>query len=54
LGPIITENVKENPIESIEAPELKKYIEALYDAEFKDKDSATLEELRIGAKLAGS
>lgn len=54
LGPVITENLADNPIQSIDTRDLKSYIITLFEAEFENKDSVTFEELWIGAKLASS
>ncbi|KAF4628579.1 hypothetical protein G7Y89_g9571 [Cudoniella acicularis] len=48
------ERLKDNPIDTIELPDLRRYIDALYEAEFNNKDCITPEELWTGAKLARS
>ncbi|KAH8587427.1 major facilitator superfamily domain-containing protein [Bisporella sp. PMI_857] len=50
--PVITENLTENPIENLDIPDLKRYIDRLYKDEFENKGSITAEELWVGAKLA--
>ena len=48
------ERLKDNPISSLDLPFLKELIQDFYKKEFEGKDSVTLKELEIGAKLARS
>jgi hypothetical protein len=47
------ENSYHNLLES-DLPDLKKLVDGLYKKHFENKNSATLEELRFGARLARS
>lgn len=48
------ERMKQNPLESLELDELDLHVKALFEKEFKDRNSVTEEELIIGARLARS
>ena len=49
---VTDDRLKENPIASLDLHVLKELINELYKNRFEGKDSVTLEELQIGAKIA--
>ncbi|KAH0555949.1 hypothetical protein GP486_006106 [Trichoglossum hirsutum] len=49
--PVILDQLKDNPIESIDTPDLERYVKKLYADELRES-SITLDELIAGAKLA--
>jgi MFS family permease len=48
----VSEELKDNPIQSLDLSELRVFITHLYEAKFDGKDSVTFDELWIGAKIA--